>query len=271
MGTARQRCKPPIITSYTSPIPFEAIPGSLSILPIAGDINSPCLLLSSGPLPPAPPSESSPPSLNMPNQPAQPSSATKSPSPIYPVSVIAFSPPLPSQPPLTLQLKHIAKKKPRPDDYGALEPAISGKIMELHHGAHHKTYVNSYNAAAEKLAAASGSPAAQIALQPLINFHGGGHINHSLFWENLAPRSAGGGDPPGGKLAESIEDAFGGVEKLQKLFGEKLAGIQGSGWAWLVKDKETGGIGVKTYAVSFCLFLRCGFGKSRWCVLRRKD
>lgn len=110
--------------------------------------------------------------------------------------------------------------------------------------------MTSYNAAAEKLAAASDSPAAQIALQPLINFHGGGHINHSLFWENLAPKSAGGGEPPSGKLAEAIQQTYGSVEALQKLFGQKLAGIQGSGWAWLVKDTETGGIGVKTYAVS---------------------
>ncbi|MCJ1425100.1 hypothetical protein MMC29_002988 [Sticta canariensis] len=137
-----------------------------------------------------------------------------------------------------------------PYDYGALEPSISGKIMELHHSKHHNTYVTSYNAATEKLAAASNSPAVQISLQPLINFHGGGHINHSLFWENLAPRSAGGGEPPSGKLSEAIQQTYGSVEGLQKVFGQKLAGIQGSGWAWLVKDTETGGIGVKTYAVS---------------------
>lgn len=88
-------------------------------------------------------------------------------------------------------------------------------------------------------------------LGPLINFHGGGHINHSLFWENLAPRSAGGGDPPTGKLATAIQHAFGGLEPLKKVFNAKLAGIQGSGWAWLVKDTETGGIAVRTYAVSF--------------------
>lgn len=124
--------------------------------------------------------------------------------------------------------------------------------MELHHKNHHQTYVNSYNTAVEKLVSVANSdkPAAQIALQPLINFHGGGHLNHSLFWENLAPRSAGGGSPPTGKLAAKIDEAFGGVEKLQKLFNEKLAGVQGSGWAWLVKDNETGAIAVKTYAVS---------------------
>ncbi|MCJ1462964.1 hypothetical protein MMC07_001568 [Pseudocyphellaria aurata] len=122
--------------------------------------------------------------------------------------------------------------------------------MELHHSKHHNTYVTSYNAAAEKLAAASDSPTAQISLQPLINFHGGGHINHSLFWENLAPKNAGGGEPPSGKLGKAIQQTYGSVEALQKVFGQKLAGIQGSGWAWLVKDTETGEIGVKTYAVS---------------------
>jgi Fe-Mn family superoxide dismutase len=74
--------------------------------------------------------------------------------------------------------------------------------MELHHDKHHQTYVNSFNAAAEQLAAAEDKQdiAAIIALQPLINFHGGGHINHSLFWENLAPSKNGGGGEPSGKL-----------------------------------------------------------------------
>ena len=119
--------------------------------------------------------------------------------------------------------------------------------MELHHSKHHQTYVNSYNAATEQLATAS-EPAAQISLQPLINFHGGGHINHSLFWENLAPKSAGGGEPPSGKLGKAIDQAYGGLDGLKKIMNAKLAGIQGSGWAWLVKDTETGALQVRTYA-----------------------
>jgi Fe-Mn family superoxide dismutase len=136
------------------------------------------------------------------------------------------------------------------DDYGALEPAISGKIMELHHSGHHKTYVNSYNTATEQLASATSSsdPAAQITLGALINFHGGGHINHSLFWENLAPKSSGGGEPPSGKLGKAIDQAYGGLDGLKKVMNAKLAGIQGSGWAWLVKDTETGALQVRTYA-----------------------
>lgn len=88
------------------------------------------------------------------------------------------------------------------DDYGALEPAISGKIMELHHSKHHQTYVTSYNAATEQFQAAEAKQdiAAKVALQPLINFHGGGHLNHTLFWENLAPKNQGGGGEPSGAL-----------------------------------------------------------------------
>lgn len=134
--------------------------------------------------------------------------------------------------------------------------------MEIHHKNHHQTYVNSYNNFSEQLLSAQLSPTTpssiqtQIALQPLINFHGGGHVNHTLFWENLAPKQKGGGEPPSGKLGKVIEGTFeGGYEGLKKVFNTKLAGIQGSGWAWLVKDKETGGVGVRTYAVS--AFLGC--------------
>ncbi|KAB8276844.1 putative iron superoxide dismutase A [Aspergillus minisclerotigenes] len=140
-------------------------------------------------------------------------------------------------------------------DYGALEPSISGKIMELHHKNHHQTYVNSYNTAIEQLqeAVAKEDITTQINLKPLINFHGGGHINHTLFWENLAPKSQGGGEPPSGALAKAIDESFGSLGEFQSKMNAALAGIQGSGWAWLVKDKQTGNIGIKTYAVSFSL------------------
>src|SRR3978361_1045784 len=119
------------------------------------------------------------------------------------------------------------------DDYGALEPAISGQIMELHHSKHHQTYVNSYNTAADQYAAAEASDdiASKIALQAAINFHGGGHLNHSLFWENLAPKNSGGGEPPSGELAKAIDTTYGGLEDFKKKFNTALAGIQGSGWA----------------------------------------
>ncbi|KAK5114416.1 hypothetical protein LTR85_010239 [Meristemomyces frigidus] len=137
-----------------------------------------------------------------------------------------------------------------PYDYGALEPAISGKIMELHHSKHHNTYVTSYNAASEKMAEAvqKGDITAQIATQPLINFHGGGHTNHTLFWENLAPKSSGGGEPPSGPLGQSIDKHFGSLDAMKENFNAALAGIQGSGWAWLVQDNQTGALQIKTYA-----------------------
>ena len=124
--------------------------------------------------------------------------------------------------------------------------------MELHHNKHHQTYVNSYNDAAEKYANAEShfDISAQVALLPLINFHGGGHLNHSLFWENLAPKSSGGGEPPEGALKAAIEQTYGGLDNFKTKFNTALAGIQGSGWAWLVKDKQTSQISIRTYAVS---------------------
>jgi Fe-Mn family superoxide dismutase len=132
--------------------------------------------------------------------------------------------------------------------------------MELHHSKHHQTYVNSYNDATEKMAAAEANddPAAKIALQPLINFHGGGHVNHSLFWENLAPKNSGGGEPPSGALAKAIEQSYGGLDGMKTKFNAALAGIQGSGWAWLVQDTQTGSISIKTYAVSISIQKRLG-------------
>jgi Fe-Mn family superoxide dismutase len=84
--------------------------------------------------------------------------------------------------------------------------------MELHHK-NHQTYVNSFNTASEQLAAAEQKQdiQAQIALQPLINFHGGGHVNHTLFWENLAPSKQGGGGEPSGSVKVSMS-VMGGLQ-----------------------------------------------------------
>ncbi|KAF3926495.1 hypothetical protein AA313_de0208699 [Arthrobotrys entomopaga] len=98
-----------------------------------------------------------------------------------------------------------------PYDYGALEPHISGQIMEIHHKKHHQTYVNGINDAQEKFGATS-SPAEKVALTSLIKFHGGGHVNHSLFWENLSPTSKDGGAPPTGALASAIDDTWGSLD-----------------------------------------------------------
>ncbi|KAI1134322.1 manganese and iron superoxide dismutase [Hypoxylon sp. FL0543] len=133
-------------------------------------------------------------------------------------------------------------------DYGALEPYISGKIMELHHKGHHQTYVNGLNSALETIeeAKAKGDFNAAAAAAPLLNFNGGGHKNHTLFWENLAPHNKGGGGEPEGPLKSAIDKNFGSFNTLQQQINTALAGIQGSGWAWLVKDKTAGTLQVVT-------------------------
>ncbi|KAI1272106.1 iron/manganese superoxide dismutase domain-containing protein [Xylaria sp. FL0933] len=137
-----------------------------------------------------------------------------------------------------------------PYDYGALEPYISGKIMELHHKNHHQTYVNGLNSALEQIgeANAAGNQSKAATVAPLLNFHGGGHINHSLFWENLAPANKDGGGEPSGDLKSAIDRDFGSFQTLQSQMNTALAGIQGSGWAWLVKDKAAGTLQVVTRA-----------------------
>ncbi|KAL2260011.1 hypothetical protein VTK26DRAFT_6120 [Humicola hyalothermophila] len=137
-----------------------------------------------------------------------------------------------------------------PYDYGALEPHISGKIMELHHTKHHQTYVNGLNSALETIAEAEskGDYTKAASMAPLLNFHGGGHLNHSLFWENLAPASREGGGEPDGALKKAIDTDFGSFDAFRKQMNTALAGIQGSGWAWLVKDKASGTLGVVTRA-----------------------
>ncbi|GAA6004691.1 superoxide dismutase [Rhodotorula paludigena] len=126
--------------------------------------------------------------------------------------------------------------------YEQLEPAISRQIMELHHSKHHATYVANYNKAFEDIQAAASSSdiKKQIALQAAIKFNGGGHINHSLFWENLAPTANGGGEfPSSGPLADQVKADFGGLDGLKKAVNAAALGIQGSGWAWLGYNPTT--------------------------------
>lgn len=96
-------------------------------------------------------------------------------------------------------------------DYGALEPHVSGQIMELHHDKHHRTYVNNLNAALEQYEAAekAGNLDKMIELQNAIKFNGGGHLNHSIFWQNLSPN---GGGEPTGELSERINTQWGSFE-----------------------------------------------------------
>ncbi|CCC70982.1 hypothetical protein NCAS_0G00950 [Naumovozyma castellii] len=136
-------------------------------------------------------------------------------------------------------------------DFGDLEPHISGQINELHYTKHHQTYVNGYNAAVEQFEdlkpRLDTNPVEisqkLIALQQNIKFHGGGFTNHCLFWKNLAPEKQGGGEPPSGSsaLGKQIQEQYGSLDNLIKLTNEKLAGVQGSGWAFIVKNVSNGG------------------------------
>lgn len=121
----------------------------------------------------------------------------------------------------------------------ALEPVISGEIMKLHYEKHHQGYVNNLNAALEKYEAAekSGDLAAMISLQSAIKFNGGGHLNHSIFWTNLAPKSAGGGELPTGELADAINKEWGSLDDFIANFNAVTGPIQGSGWGWLGFNK----------------------------------
>ncbi|KIY49717.1 Mn superoxide dismutase [Fistulina hepatica ATCC 64428] len=119
-----------------------------------------------------------------------------------------------------------------PYAYDALEPFISKDIMQLHHSKHHQTYVNGLNAT-EKALAEAPTLTEQLALQSALKFNGGGHINHSLFWKNLAPSNGDGGKLSNGALKKMIERDFDTVEAFIKAFNTKTAAIQGSGWGWL--------------------------------------
>ena len=120
-----------------------------------------------------------------------------------------------------------------PYDYAALEPHISGEIMEIHHSKHHNTYVANLNVAMEKLEAAEASNdvAEQIALQGAIKFNGGGHVNHSIFWTNLAPAGSGGGGAPSGELADRISSQWGDFESFKAEFAATTVGFGGRGWS----------------------------------------
>ena len=125
-----------------------------------------------------------------------------------------------------------------PYDFSALEPVISGHIMEIHYTKHHQAYVNNFNAALEKYKQAEHKQdvAAMIALFQALKFNGGGHVNHSIFWKNLAPKSQGGGNPPTGELRDALNQQFGSFESFIEKFSTLTVAIQGSGWGWLGWD-----------------------------------
>ncbi|KAG0652434.1 Superoxide dismutase [Hyphodiscus hymeniophilus] len=126
-----------------------------------------------------------------------------------------------------------------PYSYSALEPAISAQIMTLHHSKHHQTYINNLNAALVSQAAAfsKGDIVAQLHLQEAIRFNAGGHINHTLFWENLSPAASVSSQLASApKLTTAIKARWGSIEEFQDKFNATLLGLKGSGWGWLVQD-----------------------------------
>lgn len=130
-----------------------------------------------------------------------------------------------------------------PYAYDALEPHLDALTMEIHHSRHHQTYVNGLNAALEGSVYTEWSlerllreiQALPPELQPAVRNHGGGHANHSLFWQVMAP--AGGGEPEG-ELSEAIAQCFGSFEHFKQQFIQAALSRFGSGWAWLVQDSQ---------------------------------
>ena len=120
-------------------------------------------------------------------------------------------------------------------DCAALEPHISGRVMQLHHGKHHAAYVNGANATIDLMAEAREKNDLTWInkLQKDLAFNLGGHVNHSVFWKNL---SAAGVDKPTGELAAAIDEFFGSYDGFRAHFTANAMGIQGSGWSILAWD-----------------------------------
>jgi Fe-Mn family superoxide dismutase len=133
-----------------------------------------------------------------------------------------------------------------PYPYDALEPYIDKMTMEIHHTKHHQAYINNLNSALEKYPEFHNLELEEILknlnelpeeIKTAVRNNGGGHYNHTLFWEIMKPN---GGGEPGGRLKEEIEKNFGSFEEFNKLFSETAIKHFGSGWAWLVitSDKK---------------------------------
>ncbi|MFY9304187.1 MAG: superoxide dismutase [Rhodoluna sp.] len=120
-------------------------------------------------------------------------------------------------------------------DYAALEPHISGRIMQLHHDKHHAAYVAGANATLDLMSEAREKNDLTWInkLQKDLAFNLGGHVNHSIFWKNLSPD---GGDKPTGELASAIDEFFGSYDGFKAHFTANAMGIQGSGWSILAWD-----------------------------------
>ena len=128
--------------------------------------------------------------------------------------------------------------------YDALEPHIDALTMEIHHSRHHQTYITNLNAALAELPELAALPVDEllarldslpVSVQGAVRNHGGGHANHSLFWQVMSPQ---GGGEPGGELAEAITRDLGGLDAFKQAFTQAALSRFGSGWAWLVVDQS---------------------------------
>jgi Fe-Mn family superoxide dismutase len=126
----------------------------------------------------------------------------------------------------------------------ALEPYIDADTMAIHHDKHHQAYVNNLNAAVEKHPELFEQTALELILnldaipediRGAVRNHGGGHVNHTMFWTIMSPD--GGGSPSGG-LATAIDEAFGSFDEFKQAFSKAAGGVFGSGWAWLCVDQD---------------------------------
>ena len=133
---------------------------------------------------------------------------------------------------------------PLPYDYSALEPYIDTQTMQLHHDKHHAAYVNNLNAALQNNSEFASLPIDELMrrlndvpenIRTAVRNNGGGHANHSMFWQIMTPN---GGGEPGGELASAIQQAFGSFDAFKAALND--AGVKrfGSGWTWLVLDRN---------------------------------
>lgn len=142
---------------------------------------------------------------------------------------------------------------PLPYDYTALEPHIDEQTMRIHHGKHHAAYVNNLNAALEGHDALAGKSVEELIadlsavpekIRTAVRNNGGGHANHTLFWELMTP---GGASAPSGKLAKAMDGAFGSLDAFKEQFAKACVTRFGSGWGWLSQDKD-GGLRIESTA-----------------------
>ena len=131
---------------------------------------------------------------------------------------------------------------PLPYDFGALEPHIDAQTMEIHHDRHHQAYINNLNGAIEKHPELADRSIEDLLkdlnaipedIRTVVRNNGGGHYNHSLFWEVMGPN---GGGEPTGAVGDAIKSTFGDYATFKETLTKAAVGQFGSGWGWLVKD-----------------------------------